>query len=719
MVARGRGPSSVAPGRHRRVTQWCARLRVLVAVLGLAFFSGCRPAGTVRPGGTEYRVASVDVEGVDAVDRAALLEVLATQENTLNPFTPTSTFNRYEVAEDQERIRTFYAARGYFDAEVVDYDVRLDEGRHRRAHVTFYVEEGAQSSLATDAVYDTSALRAVDVGSLIGATPLRAGRPFSQAEVEAERERLRRTLQERSFARARIDARVYVDREAHTARVYFFIDPGIACVFGEIRVVGNAHVPAELIRETTGIRTGRVYQQSRLRDAQVELYALDAFTSVEVTPELSTAPARPADPAGAAATDALQAADGFELAIRLSDPAPGRPLAAGLLDNIDQIESYDPYVPVIVTVTESPAAAYKTGGGLAIESSRTEAYGRANATWRNVLAPLNRAELEGRLGYAWLPSVFDRNTVADGLIGEVSGGLTRPRLVLGIFDATLRLGFEHGIEPDHAFSRPSVRLGLENRVGALTRVNFGYAFEINLTRDFADDVAVATARGSCDELPRAFRIGYLDAGVSRDRSNFDPRERLRRSVRYRQTNDDWAGSLRAQLGEGVLGDYPYLRIEPDLRYYRRLGSRLTVATRASVGAIVDFGEPVPRSQCLFLGGGSTIRGFAERRAGPHAEANIPGGGVFSALFNFEPRLALSDLFGLVAFVDLGEVNTRLGLDAAWGGATGAHAAVGGGLRIFTPIGPVRADIGVRVTPLPSDFGRSRPVQFVFSLGEAF
>lgn len=680
--------------------------------LSLSAMAGCRPTPTPRPGMTDYRVASISFEGVEGVDELLLEESLATQRNRFNPFAPISYYNRFELAADIERIETFYADHGYFDARVVDYDVQLEDGgRRNRARVHFVVEEGYQSSLAEDARFDTASLRSIErAGELFSDTPLRAGTPFDRALIEAERERIRRALMERSYARARVEARVYVDRESYTARVYFFFDPGIACVFGEVEVVGNRNIPSDLVRRHIEIRPDESYRHSLLRLSQVELYDLDAFTSVEVEALIQRGSAG-LEQHRFAVLDEEMHARGLDLAMHVADPVAGGPSHASLLDDIDRIEAVDPRVPIRITVVESPTASYKFGGGIAIESSRSEAYGRANATWRNVLAPLNRAEVEGRLGYAWLPSVFRRNPLADGVIGEVGASLSRPRVIFGIFDASLRVGFVHGIETDHAFSRPSVRVSAENRIGEFTRFELGYQFEINLTKDFAerDAATVASARSSCDTLPRAFRLGYFDSSIRSERRN----------PNFEHGGSDWAGSFGVQLGEAALGDYPWARFDPEIRYYQRVTRRVSIATRASAGVIVDFGEPVPRSQCLFLGGGNTVRGFADRRLGPHFEPDIPNGGVASYLLNIEPRFAISKVFGLVAFLDLGQVNSSLAFDPSWGGDTGIGAAAGGGIRIFTPIGPIRADVGARLTPTPPDHGRIRTWNFVVSLGEAF
>ncbi|MFT6400269.1 MAG: translocation and assembly module TamA, partial [Bradymonadia bacterium] len=553
---------------------------------------------------TDYRVVGVEFEGVESVERLDLLEALATQRNTFNPFAPVSYYNRFELASDIQRIEAFYQSNGFFDAQVTDYDVSLEEGRRRnRAIVTFMVEEGSRTIMANDAVYDESGLVGIDdVLSVLGSSQLQAGTAFNQFAVDAERQRLRTALQERSYARAQVDARVYVSREDQAAEVYFFFTPGIACVFGEVSVEGNRQIGDQLIKDAVPIVVGRPFRQSLLRRSQVELYDLDAFTAVEIEARLAR-PQTAASTAVVSDVDQQMAALGYEAVAHLRDDAVWMgPETVSLLDNLGEIEASNPNIPITIRVAESANATYKFGGGLGIESSRTEAYGLARGTWRNVFAPLNRLELQGRLGYAWLPTVFNRRTLAAGIIGDIELGLSRPKVVLG-FDAAMRVGFEHGIETDHEFSRPSVRFALENRITEFTRLSVGYGISLNYTRDFAESALSSDSRGSCDTLPRAFRLGYFDVSLNTER----------RDPNFATRSNDFAGGLGLQFGEGLVGDYPYIRIEPDLRYYQSMGRRFSIATRFVGGTIIDPGEPVPRSQCLFLGGGSSVRGFSDRR----------------------------------------------------------------------------------------------------------
>jgi len=121
------------------------------------------------------------------------------------------------------------------------------------------------------------------------------------------------------------------------------------------------------------------------------------------------------------------------------------------------------------------------------------------------------------------------------------------------------------------------------------------------------------------------------------------------------------------------------------------------ASRLSVGTIT--GNPPFLDQFL-SGGADTLRGYKEDR--------FPG--VNQVLFNNELRVPVNDTLQVVGFVDFGD---------AWGGrfAEGfgdssftLHTGYGLGVRVQTPIGPLRLDYA-----LNSESGR----EFHFGIGSTF
>jgi len=128
---------------------------------------------------------------------------------------------------------------------------------------------------------------------------------------------------------------------------------------------------------------------------------------------------------------------------------------------------------------------------------------------------------------------------------------------------------------------------------------------------------------------------------------------------------------------------------------------------------------VPISERFFLGGASNLRGFRFETVAPKGADGTPAGGDIMALFNTEVRFPLVYGFGLVTFLDAGNVwlynKTVTAATVRQTGENGLRYGAGAGLRYDTPVGPLRLDYGVNLDPLP---GEPHGVLH-FTLGQAF
>jgi translocation and assembly module TamA len=148
--------------------------------------------------------------------------------------------------------------------------------------------------------------------------------------------------------------------------------------------------------------------------------------------------------------------------------------------------------------------------------------------------------------------------------------------------------------------------------------------------------------------------------------------------------------------------------------YVRVSRKPLVIIAAAVKASIIKGaarDDIPADERLYAGGGGSVRGYEYQTVGPLSE-DVPVGG--KALFesSLEIRLRLSERFGLVAFLDGGTAYAENIFSdeypLKWG--------TGLGFRYYTPVGPLRLDIGV---PLGKRAGIDDSFQVYISLGQAF
>jgi len=172
----------------------------------------------------------------------------------------------------------------------------------------------------------------------------------------------------------------------------------------------------------------------------------------------------------------------------------------------------------------------------------------------------------------------------------------------------------------------------------------------------------------------------------------------------RDTRDDlfapgkgWYNEVRFEVAGGPAGGKTrFTRVTTDARYFRRPVGDIVFASQLRLGVSSRRADlsPISSTERFRLGGSTTVRGYPERSLGVQDRFGAFRGDL---LFqgNAEVRIPIKGVVGMAYFVDIG----NLWIDYGDIVDDPPKVAVGGGLRVQTPIGPVRVDIGAPLSRL--------------------
>ena len=225
-------------------------------------------------------------------------------------------------------------------------------------------------------------------------------------------------------------------------------------------------------------------------------------------------------------------------------------------------------------------------------------------------------------------------------------------------------------------NRTGASLSLGRALGEFTRLSAAYRYEVldisNLSANASDLLQQSQGKSATSSVTPSI--------VRDSRDNvFNPSEGS-------------LNSFEVQLA-GVGGDNRYYRAIGNTTWYFALPAEMTGFVRGRFGFGDGFGDNVlPASERFFLGGVTTIRGFEFRDIGPEDDAGNPLGGTSFVQFNIEIGRSLGTVLRVVAFVDAGNV---YGPDNDFDIGSVRRSA-GLGIRIVTPIGPIRLDYGFKL-----------------------
>lgn len=633
------------------------------------------------------------------------------------------------LSEDVETIEGWYEKKG-FSSAAVDFKAEVDSGTNK-ASVQFVVEEGMRSRIVDVFVKGNTAFpdrRILRLMKTRRAWLFNKG-VLKDTVLEEDIERIRAFYHKQGYADAEIayEVNTYAER-ASSLYITITISEGPRYLIGTVTLEGNKEIDALTVNGAlTKAVGGKVFSQEVLQEEKAAIQSLyfdRGYISATVAETTSVNPDTGRVDVNFAITERrvayvnkIQIRGNVktrdlvirrELRIRPGDRFDGTALKRSRerLQNLGYFESISYDIEdtdqedkknLMVDVQEAKTGAFSFGGG-----------------YSTVDEFVGFVELEQK-NFDWKSFPYFTGAGQDlrvrASIGTVTQGFDLSFTEPWLFDYPVSFGFDAykrqrdresdlGYGYDEDITGGALRLGKE--LTEYTRGSLTYRYD---DIDISDIDPLAS-----NDLKREGgknTISSLTPGFSYDSrdSVFNPR-----AGDYLQTSFETAGGLFG-------GDKDFWKSFSTASHFFPLFRQSALELRLRVGLVESYGDSewVPIYERFFAGGAYTVRGYDERSLGPiDPLTEDPLGGESLLVGNMEYVYPLFDFLKLAAFYDIGNVWGKMG-DI---GAGGFKSSVGLGVRLNTPIGPIRLDYGVPLDKAPGEEDRGDG-QFHFSASHGF
>jgi outer membrane protein insertion porin family len=615
----------------------------------------------------KVQVRKITFLGNAHVPREDLLAYMQTQEGGLLSFLGSSgTYKQEAFDRDLQAVQFVYQDRGYVTVKVGKPSVTLSPDR-RFLYATIRIEEGEQYTVGK-IDYSGELLHAKD--QLQELTRMRSGEIFSRSKVGKDLFALADLYRDEGYAYANVNPLTQIDAQTRIIAITYDVQPGQKVYFERIEVVGNVKTRDKVLRREVRIYEGELYSQTAINVTKQRVNALGFFEKVEVT------------------TSKGSADDKMIARLEVKEKSTGTfQIGAGF-------SSYENFI-LTGQISQNNFFGWGTTLSLQVQWSSVRQLGQIQYIDPNFL--------DTRWTFAFdlyaqegIYSTFTRRSVG--------GSMTWGYELAGLADV---LPFARRLE------------------------------DIRLFATYTNEYVRVTPTVTETLLANRFKSGTsssvrLSLQIDRRDNRLFP-------------TAGFYGSLSAEAAPPFLApDFVFgrnvnlfTRYSADLRYYRPLLWGFVGRFRANGGYIGawDRDHLVPISELFYLGGINSVRGYGtftispKEKVGASADplaptADIATGGNKQLTLNFELELPLVDKVGIrgVVFYDMGNAFAA----GAWKDPSvpwSLYKSWGLGLRWFSPLGPLRFELGFplnrRRDPFNGNAFIDKASDFQFTIGNFF
>lgn len=598
-------------------------------------------------------ITKIEFLGNNKFDDDDLKDVMKSSEKGFFSWITDSGFLNEKMLEyDVHMITTFYHNNGYINAKVGEPDITFND---KGITITLEIEEGEQYSVSNVSV----------AGDLIMSEDAFLAQVLIGREGVFNREVLRNDILalkdiyvDAGFAYAEVSPRTKQDNEKHFVDITYVISKGPKVRFERINVIGNTITRDKVIRRELKAIEGGNFSGGALRDGTENLKRLGFFEDVEM---------------------------------------------------LTRKGSTDDTMVLDVKVKEQSTGSFSVGAGYSSENS-------IFATFQ-----ISQSNLFGR----------GQKLQASASLGGVSSNFNISFTEPWLFDTRLS-----GTFTLYRSKQEYDNYTIDNtNVDEYSKKSFGGRLGVGFPLDKIDEFTRGSLLYTYDDTDIS-NVPFDASYAWKDMEGRNKTISITASV-FRDTRDEpWnttKGSYNSLsfefAGRFLGGDIEFNKLRATSGWFFPFWWDTVFLVRGNFGFIGDKGEAekpqtpseylsydgisVPVYQRFRIGGLNSVRGFEAGSISPYDEVfKEYTGGLSMMYYNFEfrfPLLKSQGITGLV-FFDTGNVWENHAYDFG-----DLRQSVGGGIRWYSPMGPLRIEYGKNLDPEDwEDSGK-----WEFSIGGGF
>lgn len=624
--------------------------------------------------------------------------------------------DRVVLAENAEKIKALYEDEGYYLAKVNP----VVESDGADATVVFKIEEGPEVKVKRITFIGNEAFSDGDLKDLMNTeevgffTALTKSGKFNEFIYQNDIAIIMSHYFDNGYINADVlDSRVLLSEDKRWFYITIALTEGEQYNVGKLDVTGEGDLLAskEELLEKLNLRGGEIFSRKKLAqgvDAIRGFYGDKGYAFAEVKPLTKVNPDRTIDITIDIKKYDLVYIEKIDLAgnVKTRDKVIRREVELGEGDlysssgikrsrnNLKRLGYFED-----VQITESQGTSSdRMNLGVSVQERPTG----------SISLGLGYSSVDKVIGTA---SISQSNFMGTGLKLDLSGTVSASssRYVFGItepwlFDKPISAGFDlYNTEREY----PDFNL---------RKQGFDLRFGFPLTKRYT--------RGYITYKLEEVDITNVDTTASsiiKDQEGTSTESSVRLQVRRDSRNDAFFPSegsvvnLTTEFAGGPLGGTSYfIKYEADAVKFFPLPWNTVFSVHGAAGYVHGYdGRVPPIYERYFLGGINSIRGFETRSISPKdpATGDLIGGSSM-VVMNLEYIFPLfaDNVRGLVFFDAGNAYGSREDVEALK-----FKTALGGGIRWFSPLGPIRVEVGFNLNPKDDESGS----EFDFAIGTLF